>query len=186
MSDPGTRLPGWVRDLDHRVIEIMRGYGLAILRVALGVVFVWFGALKVFDVSPIADFVAKSLPFLPARVALLSMGVLELVIGAGLLTGWAIRVTLLLFFAQMAGTLSTLLLRPGDMFLDGNPLLLSTLGEFVVKNLVLIAAGMVIVASVPKAKPNERLPDLLKGKARSRVPGAGTSGTRPGRSSRRR
>ena len=45
---------------------------------------------------------------------------------------------------QMLGTFLVWVTQPGDSFQDGNPLLLTTTGEFVLKNLVLIAAAMVV------------------------------------------
>gem|GEM_PF-3161571 len=67
-------------------------------------------------------------------------------VARGLLTGIALRLTLLLFWLQMAGTF--LVLRPEVSFQRNNPLLLTMTGEFVVKNLVLIAAGLVIGSTV--------------------------------------
>lgn len=66
----------------------------------------------------------------------------------GLLTGIALRLTLLLFWLQIAGTFLVLVLRPEVSFQRNNPLLLTMTGEFVVKNLVLIAAGLVIGSTV--------------------------------------
>ena len=89
------------------------------------------------------------------------MGILELVIGIGLATGWAARVTMLLFFLQMLGTFLVLALEPELSFSYGNPLLLTVTGEFVVKNLVLVTAGLVIASSIPKARPREHMSSLL-------------------------
>jgi putative oxidoreductase len=146
---------------DERAIGFVRQYGILVLRVAVAVVFIWFGALKVFGVSPVADLVARMLPFLPPDVAVKGMGVLELLIGAGLLSGWAIRVTMLVFFLQMLGTFLVLVLEPDQSFLHGNPLLLTVLGEFIVKNLVLIAAGIVIASAITPARPRERVAQML-------------------------
>jgi putative oxidoreductase len=150
-----------LRRLDRLLIELNRRHSMRMLRVTLAFVFVWFGALKIFDVSPAADLVAKSLPFMPARAAVLLMGLVELAVGLALLSGWAIRVALVIFFAQMVGTLLMLVLQPGVSFEDGNPLQLSLTGEFIVKNLVLITAGLVIVGAVPKSSEDARLRDLL-------------------------
>jgi len=68
-----------------------------------------------------------------------------------LLTAMYLRVTLLMFFVQMCATFLTVVMRPDLLFLDHDPLVLSMDGEFVLKNLVLIAAGLVIVGSVRKA-----------------------------------
>lgn len=111
-------------------------------------VFVWFGALKIFGVSPVADLVAKTLFFLPPKVAVTGMGIVEVVIGIGLLGAWAMRLTLSLFFAQLAGTFLTMIVRPGLVFRGGNPLVLTSDGEFIIKNLVLISAGLVILSTI--------------------------------------
>jgi len=59
-----------------------------------------------------------------------------------------LRLTLALFWLQMAGTFLSLIILPGRAFQDGNPLLLAVTGEFIIKNLVLIAAGLVIGSTV--------------------------------------
>ena len=69
-------------------------------------------------------------------------------VGIGLLVGKALRLTLFIFFAQMVGTLLTFVVHPGASFEKGNPLRLSMTGEFVLKNLVLITAGLAVVGSV--------------------------------------
>jgi putative oxidoreductase len=159
MADTDGKTP--LRRLDRLLIEFNRRHSMQMLRVTLALVFLWFGALKIFDVSPAADLVAKSLPFMPPRAAVLLMGLVELVVGVGLLTGWAIRVALMVFFAQMVGTLLTLVLQPAVSFEDGNPLRLSLTGEFIVKNLVLITAGLAILGAVPKPTKEEPLPEVL-------------------------
>lgn len=70
----------------------------------------------------------------------------------GLLIPVAVRLTLMLFWLQMAGTFLTLVILPGRSFDDGNPLFLSVTGEFVIKNLVLIAAGLVIGSTVRRRR----------------------------------
>lgn len=82
------------------------------------------------------------------------MGGLEVAIGLGLLVPVALRLTLALSWAQMLGTLAVFLIEPGRAFEGNNPLLLSTESEFIVKNLVLITAGLVI-ASTLHARPEE-------------------------------
>lgn len=144
------------------MVMLARRYGVLTLRVALGIVFIWFGALKVADVSPVADLVADIVPILSERASVITVGVVELVVGLGLIVGFAIRLTLGLFFAQMLGTFLVLLLRPGLSFQAGNPFRLTVLGEFVVKNLVLLTAGLVVAGSIPRPGGGEKLSDLLK------------------------
>lgn len=164
------RLPRWVVTFDRSVIGLTRRYSLLVLRISLGIVFIWFGALKVFDASPVAGLIAETLPFMSPRAAVLSLGVIETIIGLGLLSGWAIRLTLLLFFVQMVGTFLIGGVRPDLVFDNGNPLRLTVLGEFLLKNLVLIAGGLAIVATVPRVAGDEDPRQMLKGKARPSIP----------------
>jgi uncharacterized membrane protein YkgB len=122
----------------------MERYGVTILRVALAIVFIWFGVLKVIDRSPVEDLVKDTIYFLPEDEFFVVIGIWEIVIGIGLLIPILLRLTLLLFWLQMLGTFMSLIIVPGDAFQDGNPMLLDVSGEFIVKNLVLIAAGLVI------------------------------------------
>jgi len=157
------KVPERLRQLDNAVIGFMRVRSIQILRIALGIVFIWFGALKILGVSPIADVAAATLFFLPAQVAVVGMGVIEVIIGLGLLSGLAMRLVLLLFLAQMLGTFVTMIVRPDLVFNGGNPLELTKNGEFIIKNLVLISAGLVILGGVPKARPSQDVPEMLAG-----------------------
>jgi len=128
-------------------------YGLHVLRVALASCFVWFGLLKLFQVSPasklIGDLLAATVPAVPARPVVVELGAVEVVIGLGFLSWIAPRMTLLLFLPQMTATFGTLLFLPRSVYQRGDPLLLSLSGEFVVKNLVLLAGGLAVLAMVP-------------------------------------
>lgn len=139
----------WER-LDRLMIDFMTANGTRLLRVALGITFIWFGALKVVGRSPVADLVAQTVYWLPPAFFVPFLGWWEVVVGVGLLLGVALRLVLLLFWLQMAGTFLVLVLRPELAFQSGNPLLLTVVGEFVIKNLVLIAAGLVIGSNVPR------------------------------------
>lgn len=149
---------GSAPSMEAAVIEFMRSHSLTILRMALGVVFVWFGTLKLADASPVADLVADGLAFLPDRAAVVLTGSIETLIGIGLLAGRFLRLTLVLFFSLLAGTFVPVVLHPSIAYQGNNPLALSVTGEFVVKNLVLIAAGFTVIASMPKYHEREGAP----------------------------
>lgn len=142
----------WTRfnALDRAIVGFMTAHGIRLLRWALGVVFLWFGALKLLGVSPVVDLVANTIFWMPARWSVPLLGVWEVAVGLGLIFALALRLTLLLFWLQMAGTFLVLLVRPDIAFQGGNPFLLTVEGEFVIKNLVLIAAGLVIGSTVRK------------------------------------
>lgn len=141
----------WWERLDQGMVTFMAKRGVGMLRAALALVFIWFGALKVAGVSPVADLVAGTVYWIRPEVFIPLLGLWEVAVGLGLLSGVALRLVLLLFWLQMAGTFLVLVARPDIAFQSGNPLLLTVTGEFVIKNLVLIAAGLVIGSTVPRA-----------------------------------
>ena len=143
---------GWWQRVDAAMVGFMAAWGIRLLRICLGVVFIWFGALKVSGHSPVVALVAAVVPWFPPDVFVPVLGGWEILVGAGLFFRIALRLTLLLFWAQMAGTFLVLLLRPDIAFQHGNLLLLTTEGEFVIKNLVLISAGLVVGSTVQRGK----------------------------------
>lgn len=130
--------------IDREFIRRMRQWGIPGLRVALGIVFLWFGALKVFGVSPVASLLKETYSLLPEPGFTVALGLWEMAIGAGLLFRVALRATLFLLWLQMAGTFFSLFLVPSIFFAGKNIFLLTLEGEFVMKNIILIAAGIVV------------------------------------------
>jgi uncharacterized membrane protein YphA (DoxX/SURF4 family) len=139
--------------VDRSVTRWMARHGVTLLRWSIGLIFIWFGALKLVPGMSPADQIATettmTLTFglLSEDVARVVLAVLELAIGIGLLTGRFLRVTLLLLFAQMAGTLTPLALFPDQIWSDF-PFVLTLEGQYIMKNAVLISAGFVIGATV--------------------------------------
>ena len=132
--------------LDERLRPLLARIGVPLLRVSLGVVFLWFGFLKIFDVSPVSGLVANTIYWFDPDVVVPALGVFEVFVGACLVAGRLMRIALPLLVLQMAGTFMVLVLLPDVAFHDGNPFLLTVEGEFVVKNLVLLSSALVIGA----------------------------------------
>jgi uncharacterized membrane protein YkgB len=161
---PGSSSSGaWLDAFDARMRSFMVHWGVLALRAALGVVFLWFGVLKLVDETPISSLLEEAYPFLPHPEFQYVLGAWEVAIGIGLLlpllpigsdrAGVVTRVTLALLWAQMLGTFSAVVLAPRRIF-DGYPPLLTLEGEFIAKNLVLITAGLAIGATVhPPGEP---------------------------------
>ncbi|RAM35278.1 DoxX family protein [Arthrobacter globiformis] len=139
---------------DARLVHVLRPAALPSLRILLGVLFIWFGALKVAGVSPVAAMVAGTLPWADPHLVVPVLGGVEVLLGAALVTGVALRVALPVLAAHLCGTFLTFLMLPGLMFSDGDPLLLTGDGEFVMKNLVLIAATLALIAHAPARTRN--------------------------------
>lgn len=129
---------------DAQLVTTMRRWGVPFLRYSLATVFLWFGLLKLFFVSPVVMLISLAVPWFDPIFVIPILGVWECAIGLGLLFRVTLRATLLLFWAQMAGTFLVLVLHPEVAFQRGNLLLLTMEGEFIIKNLVLISAGLVI------------------------------------------
>ena len=132
-----------ISKLDKLMVKDMRKWGIPVLRVALGIVFLWFGALKIFGVTPVADLVGQTYSFFPVAEFLVFLGVWEVAIGIGLILKIFLRSVLAILWLQMLGTFIASVLEP-SIFFNGNIFLLTIEGEFLVKNLVLVASGIVI------------------------------------------
>jgi uncharacterized membrane protein YkgB len=138
----------WYDAMDTRITHWMARAGIPILRIALGIIFIWFGALKLVPgLSPAEDLVLATVPFLPGSLFMPVLAVWEIVIGLGFVTGRALRLTILLLFLQMPGTMSPIFLLPERVF-TAFPYGLTLEGQYIVKNLVLISAALVIGATV--------------------------------------
>lgn len=147
--------------LDQRITGFLRRWSITALRVSIAIVFIWFGALKVLDVTPVTDLVGNTVYWVDPEWFVPLLGVVEVFVGVALLLRILLRPVLALFALQMAGTFLVMLVLPDVAFQDGNPLLLTVEGEFVVKNLVLLSAGMVVGATVGRrgAMPPAPEPD---------------------------
>lgn len=134
---PIRRLSGW-----------LNRHSIDILRVSLGVVFLAFGALKFIPgASPAQDLVVRTLETLSMGIltdgtALLVTAAAECFIGLTLITGRLLRTGLVVLCASTVGILSPMVLFFTDLF-PGWPTLA---GQYVFKDIVLAAAGLVIVA----------------------------------------
>ena len=146
-------LMGRLDHLDARAAGWMARHGVLLLRASLGVVFLWFGALKLFPgLSPAEGLAGQTILALtngavePA-ISIPVLGVWESLIGVGLLTGKALRLTLVALLAHMCGTVTPLVLFPSEMFVR-EPFVLTMEAQYIIKNLVFVSASFVVGATV--------------------------------------
>ena len=144
-----------LKTLDARLIAHLQTYGPALLRDTLAFVFIWFGLLKALGVSPVAQLVAHTLPWFPSNNVVFILGVLEVLIGLLLFFGVALRLTLLVLSLHLLGTFLVFVMLPGQSFRNGNLFLLTMEGEFVLKNIVLFAAALVVGSTLHAMKSHE-------------------------------
>ena len=139
--------------VDERITKWMARHGLFLLRVSLGIVFFWFGILKFFPgMSPASNLAERTIEVLSlgrvhANVSLPFLATWECLIGLGLVFGVFMRATLFLLAVQMAGTLTPLFLFPSETFIHF-PYAPTMEGQYILKNVVLISAAIVLGATV--------------------------------------
>ena len=143
----------WFTRLDRTLTTVMARSGIQFSRIALGVIFFWFGVLKFFPgLSPAQDLAARTISTLsfgliPAFISLPILATWECAIGLGFLSGKFLRITILLLFLQMPGTLLPMIFFPNETF-TVFPIAPTLEGQYIIKNFVLIGAGLIIGATV--------------------------------------
>lgn len=135
---------------DQRLVNFMAAYGIDLLRLAIAVIYLWFGGLKLINASPASELVVQTVFWLPPQAALIMIGSWEILIGVGLLFTHplVLRITLLLLWLQLAGTFQIFIFLPQATFQMSNPLLPTLEGQYAIKNLILITGGLVIGSTV--------------------------------------
>jgi uncharacterized membrane protein YphA (DoxX/SURF4 family) len=147
----------WFNRIDTRLTNWMARYGITLTRIGLGIVFLWFGVLKFFPgLSPAQDLAARTIDKLTfgivqPNIAIPVLATWECLIGLGLLTGLFMRATLLLLFVQMLGTILPLFFFPTETFTQF-PYAPTLEGQYIIKNLVLVAAALTVGATVRGGK----------------------------------
>ncbi len=153
------RLAEWWRrfDLvDQAIAGFMRHVGLRFLRYSLAVVFVWFGALKLVDMSPAEELVRATAPRLPGDLFVPLLGAWEVLIGLFLVFRSTIRIAIGLLVLQMVGAVSPLFLLPGRTF-TAIPFGLTLEGQYIIKNVVLVGAALVVGGTARQREREDRL-----------------------------
>ncbi|MCE7734415.1 MAG: DoxX family protein [Candidatus Heimdallarchaeota archaeon] len=135
--------------LDQQITQFLDRYGLISLRYSLGIIFIWFGALKPFDKSPANELVENTIVFIPPEIFIPILGIWEIMIGVGLIIRRFNRIAIFLLFLQMPGTMLPLILLPEVCYVTF-PFVLTIEGQYIIKNLVLISAAIVIGGTVRK------------------------------------
>ena len=139
--------------LDTFLTSLMAKYGIVLLRLSLGVVFLWFGALKFFPgLSPAEDLAARTISqitfgLLQPQTAVFILAVWESLIGIGLIFNLFMRATLFLLWVQMLGTITPIFFFPNEVFAVF-PIAPTLEGQYIIKNIVLVSAGLIIGATV--------------------------------------
>jgi uncharacterized membrane protein YkgB len=146
----------WFEQLDYRISRFMNSLGITALRISMGIIFIWFGILKPFGMSAAAPLVLKTvnwMPFLSPEMWLSIIGVWEVAIGICFLYRPFLRIAIALLALQMGGTMLPLFILPHVTFQAGHiPYAPTIEGQYIIKNLLIISAALVIGGTVRKRK----------------------------------
>lgn len=132
---------------DRAISGWMHRHGFLLLRMSMSVVFIWFGALKPFRISPADQLIERTVYWFDPDIFIPILGAWEVAIGVCLLIRPLIRLALLLLFLQMPGTFLPLVLLPQICFVQV-PFAPTLEGQYIIKNLVLISAAIVVGGTV--------------------------------------
>lgn len=141
------RLRSRLGRLDAAAATLMHRYGHAAHRLSFGIVFIWFGLLKVFGFKSATSIIAQTIYLGSPAITTPILGAWEALIGVCLFVRPLIRVGLLLLAIRLPGTLLALAAHPLVCF-DGSPLVPTIVGQYLIKDAMLFAAALVIGGTV--------------------------------------
>ena len=126
-----------------------------LVRIPLFIIFFWFGILKVLKMSPATELIIDTvywMPFLSPETWAIVIGYWEMAIGICFLDKRTTLIAVILMFLQMAGTFMPLVILPEVTFQNSNPLLPTLEGQYIIKNIIIITAALIIGRSYLKLK----------------------------------
>ena len=118
-----------------------------LVRIPLFIIFFWFGFLKILDLSPAQQFVQDTvywMPFLSAADWTVVIGIWEVFIAVFFLFKRTTFIAMILLLIQMTGTFLPLVILPDVTFQNSNPLLPTLEGQYIIKNIIIITAALII------------------------------------------
>ena len=135
-------------ELDLFITKFMSKWGITFLRYSLGVIYIWFGILKPFGLSPAQELVENTVYWFDnPKTFVPILGWWEVLIGLTMCIKPLIRVSIFLLFIQMPGTFLPLILLPEVCF-NNFPFGLTLEGQYIIKNLIIISAALVVGSTV--------------------------------------
>ena len=135
-------------ELDIFITKFMSKWGITFLRYSLGIIYIWFGILKPFGLSPAQELVENTVYWFDnPKTFVPILGWWEVVIGLTMCIKPLIRVSIFLLFIQMPGTFLPLVLLPEVCF-NNFPFGLTLEGQYIIKNLIIISAALVVGSTV--------------------------------------
>ncbi len=142
---------------ENIVTHWMAKHGIAFLRISIGIIFLWFGVIKYFPgLSPIEDLALRTTRVLTFNLfsndaMAKGLATLECLIGIGLIIGKFLRATLLLLLLQLIGAILPVFIFTSEVF-KIIPLVPTLAGQYIIKDIIIISAGILIGSTVRGGK----------------------------------
>jgi uncharacterized membrane protein YkgB len=136
-----------ISTIDQQIAGWMRRWSIPSVRISFGIIFIWFGILKPFDVSSAESLLKATVVWLPFGTPdfwLKVIGWWEVTIGITFLFSRTTKIAIALLFLQMFGTFMPLIVLPEVTFQNGNILTPSLEGQYIIKNVMIISAALVL------------------------------------------
>ena len=141
-------------EAENKLSSYLKKISIPLLRYAMGIIYFWYGILKVIGISPVEELVYRATHWTGVHNFVIFLGIWEMAIGLCLFIKPLKRIGLILLFMQFPGTFLPLFLTPEDCFTI-IPYGLTFEGQYIFKNLILLAAGLVLIGSLHRNEPLE-------------------------------
>ncbi|MFY4806836.1 DoxX family membrane protein [Aliarcobacter butzleri] len=128
---------------------------IKLMRLSLGIIFVWYGMLKFFPtLSPAEDLAIKTIDIMffhliDRSLSIKLLAILEVAIGIGFLSGYYTKLVTIIFLGHMLCTFAPLFILPELSFTHA-PYAFTLVGQYIVKNIVFILVGVMIYQNETK------------------------------------
>ncbi|MCT7908583.1 DoxX family membrane protein [Arcobacter lacus] len=128
---------------------------IKLMRLSLGIIFVWYGMLKFFPtLSPAEDLAIKTIDIMffhliDESLSIKLLAILEVAIGIGFLSGYYTKLVTIIFLGHMLCTFAPLFILPELSFTHA-PYAFTLVGQYIVKNIVFILVGVMIYQNETK------------------------------------
>lgn len=122
---------------------------IKLMKLSLGIIFLWYGLLKFFpSLSPAEELAIKTIDIMffgliSPNLSIKLLAILEVGIGLGFIFGIYTRYVVLIFLGHMLCTFAPLFILPELSFTQA-PYAFTLVGQYIVKNIVFILVGILI------------------------------------------
>ncbi len=139
-----------LKKFDFAVLNFVKRHDILFARMAIFIVYFWFGALKLFGVSPadplVENLLKHTLPFISFQHFIILFALFEMLIGILFLIPGLERLAAALLVIHLITTFLPLILLPSETW---QAFLVPTLeGQYIIKNVLIIALALVITARI--------------------------------------